>query len=98
MFKPVVACPSATLSATIREVKLDARARRRILKEANVADRDGVEVREFRYVGPSMQFLAGVEVSRGEKVEAKVDTGANLITKENMTSPRSQELLNPKIK
>jgi ribose transport system substrate-binding protein len=36
--------------------------------------------------------------SKGEKVEAKVDTGANLITKENMNSPRSQELLNPKIK
>jgi len=36
--------------------------------------------------------------SKGEKVEANVDTGANLITKENMNSPRSQELLNPKIK
>ncbi len=36
--------------------------------------------------------------SKGEKVEAKVDTGVNLITKENMDSPRSQELLNPKVK
>jgi ribose transport system substrate-binding protein len=36
--------------------------------------------------------------SKGEKVEANVDTGANLITKENMNSPRSQELLNPKVK
>src|SRR3984957_4190084 len=36
--------------------------------------------------------------SKGEQVPAKVDTGANLITKENMNSPRSQELLNPKIK
>jgi ribose transport system substrate-binding protein len=36
--------------------------------------------------------------SKGEKVEANVDTGANLITKENMGSPRSQELLNPKLK
>jgi ribose transport system substrate-binding protein len=36
--------------------------------------------------------------SKGEKVEEKVDTGANLITKENMNSPRSQELLSPKIK
>src|SRR5580704_16677762 len=35
---------------------------------------------------------------KGDKVEANVDTGANLITKENMNSPRSQELLNPKIK
>ena len=36
--------------------------------------------------------------SKGEKVEANVDTGANLITKENMNSARSQELLNPKMK
>jgi ribose transport system substrate-binding protein len=36
--------------------------------------------------------------SKGEKVEATVDTGVNLITKENMDSPRSQELLNPKLK
>jgi ribose transport system substrate-binding protein len=36
--------------------------------------------------------------SKGEQVPATVDTGANLITKENMNTPRSQELLNPKIK
>ncbi len=36
--------------------------------------------------------------SKGEKVEAFVDTGANLITTENMNEPRSQELLNPKVK
>jgi ribose transport system substrate-binding protein len=36
--------------------------------------------------------------SKGEKVPANVDTGANLITKENMNTPRSQKLLNPKIK
>jgi ribose transport system substrate-binding protein len=36
--------------------------------------------------------------SKGEKVETFVDTGANLITKENMNSARSQELLNPKVK
>jgi ribose transport system substrate-binding protein len=36
--------------------------------------------------------------SKGEQVPANVDTGVNLITKENMDSPRSQELLNPKIK
>jgi ribose transport system substrate-binding protein len=36
--------------------------------------------------------------SKGEKVDAKVDTGVVLITKENMNSARSQELLNPKIK
>jgi ribose transport system substrate-binding protein len=36
--------------------------------------------------------------SKGEQVPEKVDTGANLINKENMDSPRSQELLHPKIK
>src|SRR3984893_3834696 len=36
--------------------------------------------------------------SKGEKVEANVDTGANLITKENMNTARAQELLNPKVK
>ena len=36
--------------------------------------------------------------SKGEKVPATVDTGVNVITKENMNSPRSQELLSPKIK
>jgi ribose transport system substrate-binding protein len=36
--------------------------------------------------------------SKGEKVPEKVDTGVTLITKENMDSPRSQELLNPPIK
>jgi len=36
--------------------------------------------------------------SKGEKVAAFVDTGVNTITKENMASTRSQELLNPKVK
>jgi ribose transport system substrate-binding protein len=36
--------------------------------------------------------------SKGEQVPANVDTGANLITKANMKSARSQELVNPKIK
>jgi len=36
--------------------------------------------------------------SKGEKVEAFVDTGANLITMANMNSPRSMELLSPKVK
>jgi ribose transport system substrate-binding protein len=34
--------------------------------------------------------------SRGEHVPANIDTGANLITKANMNSARSQELINPK--
>jgi ribose transport system substrate-binding protein len=36
--------------------------------------------------------------SKGEPVAANVDTGATLITKANMRSARSQELLNPKVK
>lgn len=36
--------------------------------------------------------------SKGEKVEAFVDTGANLITGANMNEARAQELLNPKVK
>jgi ribose transport system substrate-binding protein len=35
--------------------------------------------------------------SRGSTVPTNIDTGANLITKANMNSARSQELLNPKI-
>jgi ribose transport system substrate-binding protein len=36
--------------------------------------------------------------SKGEQVAANVDTGATLVTKANMSSARSQELLNPKFK
>jgi ribose transport system substrate-binding protein len=36
--------------------------------------------------------------SKGEQVAANVDTGATLITKGNIGSARSQELLNPKVK
>ena len=36
--------------------------------------------------------------SKGEQVPAHIDTGVSLITKANMNSTRSQELLNPKIK
>ena len=35
--------------------------------------------------------------SKGEKTEANVDTGVNLITKANMKEARAQELLNPKL-
>ncbi len=37
-------------------------------------------------------------ISKGEKVAAFVDTGANLITTANMKEARSQELLYPKVK
>jgi ribose transport system substrate-binding protein len=36
--------------------------------------------------------------SKGEEVPKDVDTGVNLITKENMNSERSKELLTPKVK
>lgn len=39
-----------------------------------------------------------LEASKGEKVPAFVDTGVNTITKANMNSERSQQLLNPKVK
>ena len=35
--------------------------------------------------------------SKGEKVEANVDTGANLVTKENRKDPKIDALLNPKL-
>ncbi|NTF85085.1 ABC transporter substrate-binding protein [Agrobacterium rhizogenes] len=37
-------------------------------------------------------------VSKGEKVEANVDTGANLVTKANMSDPKIEALINPKVK
>ncbi|MGO8484713.1 ABC transporter substrate-binding protein, partial [Rhizobium leguminosarum] len=37
-------------------------------------------------------------VSKGEKVEENVDTGANLVTKANMADPKIDALLNPKSK
>jgi ribose transport system substrate-binding protein len=36
--------------------------------------------------------------SKGEHVPTNVDTGAHIITKANIHSARSQELLNPKVK
>jgi ribose transport system substrate-binding protein len=39
-----------------------------------------------------------IAASRGEQTAANVDTGATLITKANMSSARSQELLNPEVR
>jgi ribose transport system substrate-binding protein len=36
--------------------------------------------------------------SKGEQVAVNVDTGATLVTKANLSSARSQELLKPKVK
>jgi ribose transport system substrate-binding protein len=41
---------------------------------------------------------AALAASKGEQAAANVDTGATLVTKANMSSARSQELLNPKVK
>ena len=40
----------------------------------------------------------GLAVSKGEKVPANVDTGANLVTKANMDQPKEHALLNPPVK
>jgi ribose transport system substrate-binding protein len=40
----------------------------------------------------------GLAASKGQAVPAFVDTGVNTITKANMNTPRSQELLSPKVK
>ncbi|RUT28805.1 ABC transporter substrate-binding protein [Arsenicitalea aurantiaca] len=42
-------------------------------------------------------IATALAAANGEEVEANVDTGANLITTENMNEPRSQELLNPAV-
>jgi ribose transport system substrate-binding protein len=39
-----------------------------------------------------------LSISKGEPASANLDTGATLITKANLNSVRSQELLNPKVK
>ena len=39
-----------------------------------------------------------LSASKGEQVPSNIDIGASLITKANMSSTRSQELLNPNIK
>jgi ribose transport system substrate-binding protein len=41
---------------------------------------------------------SALAASKGEQAAANVDTGATLVTKANMSSARSQELLNPKVK
>ena len=46
------------------------------------------------YVGVKTALAA----SKGEQVSANIDAGATLVTKANMSSARSQELLKPKVK
>ncbi len=63
-------------------------------------DRQGGYTRIFkvgRRVADNAPQVVLEWVEKGEKTEANVDTGANLITKANMNDKRAQELLNPKL-
>jgi ribose transport system substrate-binding protein len=66
----------------------------KLLKDGNIAALIVQDPYRMGYEGVKTALAA----SKGEKVPAGVDTGVNTITKENMDSARSQELLNPKIK
>jgi ribose transport system substrate-binding protein len=66
----------------------------KLLKDGNIAALIVQDPYRMGYEGVKTALAA----SKGEKVPATVDTGVNTITKENMDSARSQELLNPKIK
>jgi ribose transport system substrate-binding protein len=66
----------------------------KLLKDGNIAALIVQDPYRMGYEG----VKTALEASKGEKVPATVDTGVNTITKENMDSARSQELLNPKVK
>jgi ribose transport system substrate-binding protein len=66
----------------------------RFLKDGTVAALVVPDPFRMGYEGVKIALAA----SKGEQVPASVDTGATVITKANMNSARSQELLNPKIK
>jgi ribose transport system substrate-binding protein len=66
----------------------------KLLSDGNIVALVVQDPYNMGYLGVKTALAA----SKGEKVPATVDTGVNLITKENMNSPRSQELLNPKVK
>jgi len=66
----------------------------KLLKDGNIAALIVQDPYRMGYEG----VKTALQASKGEKVPATVDTGVNTITKENMDTPRSQELLNPKIK
>jgi ribose transport system substrate-binding protein len=66
----------------------------KLLKDGNIAALIVQDPFRLGYEG----VKTALEASKGEKVPATVDTGVNTITKANMDSARSQELLNPKVK
>src|ERR1700724_1077703 len=66
----------------------------KLLKDGNIVALVVQDPFNMGYLGVKTALAA----SKGETVPATVDTGVNLITKENMNSARSQELLSPKVK
>jgi ribose transport system substrate-binding protein len=66
----------------------------KLLKDGNIAALIVQDPYRMGYEG----VKTALEASKGGKVPATVDTGVNTITKANMDSARSQELLNPKVK
>jgi ribose transport system substrate-binding protein len=66
----------------------------KLLSDGNIAALVVQDPYRMGYEGIKTALAA----SKGENVPATVDTGVNLITKENMSSARSQELLSPKVK
>jgi len=66
----------------------------KLLSDGNIVALVVQDPYNMGYLGVKTALAA----SKGEKVPATVDTGVNLITKENMNSARSQELLSPKVK
>ena len=66
----------------------------KLLKDGNIAALVVQDPFRMGYEGVKTAYTA----AKGDQVPANVDTGVNLITKENMESTRSQELLNPKVK
>jgi len=58
-------------------------------------DVDGLVVQSPYKIGYE-GVKAAVETLQGKKVEARVDTGATLVTKDNMDTPENQKLLKPK--
>jgi ribose transport system substrate-binding protein len=66
----------------------------KLLKDGNIVALIVQDPYRMGYEG----VKTALEASKGEKVPATVDTGVNTITKANMDSARSQELLNPKVK
>ena len=66
----------------------------RLLQEGTIAALVVQDPFRMGYEGVKIALAA----SKGDQVPPSVDTGATAITKANMNSARSQELLNPKIK